>query len=68
MALIMLVAFEPMPLYPHINDYPITSASLVLTIMLLQQHCKMLSCKPSPFHSPAPIAFSIGMWKEGLET
>jgi len=29
MTLIMLVASEPMPLYPHINDYPVTSASLV---------------------------------------
>ena len=25
MGLIMLVASEPMPLYPHINDYPVTS-------------------------------------------
>ena len=25
MALILLVASEPMPLYPHINDYPVTS-------------------------------------------
>jgi len=25
MALIMLVASEPMPLYPHINDYTVTS-------------------------------------------
>ena len=26
MALIMLVASEPMPLYPHINEYAVTSA------------------------------------------
>ena len=25
MALIMLVASEPMPLYPHINEYAVTS-------------------------------------------
>ena len=35
MALIMLVASEPVPLYPHINDYTVTStctSSLILTI------------------------------------
>ena len=66
MALIMLVASEPMPLYPHINDYAVTStcassAHYNLVTAALQN-------VPSPFHSPAPIAFSIGMWRKGLET
>ena len=66
MALIMLVASEPMPLYPHIDDYTVTSTCTssahynVVVTAALQNVVR----KPSPFHSPAPIAFNIGMWRK----
>jgi len=65
MVLIVLVASEPMPLYPHINEYTVTSTCTssahynVVTTTL-----KNVVRKPSPFHSPAPITFSIGIWRK----
>ena len=62
-----------MPLCPHINDYPVTStctssAHYNVVTAALQNVVLQAIPKPSPFHSPAPIAFSIWMWREGLET
>jgi len=54
MALILLVASEPMPLYPHINDYPVTgtctsSADYNFVTAALQN--VVLQAIPIPFSS-----------------
>jgi len=44
MAHIMLVASEPMPLCPHINNYNVTSTcrySAPDVVITQQEHCKM---------------------------
>ena len=50
----MLVASEPMPLYPHINDYPVKStctSSAHYNIVTAALQNVVLQAIPSPFSS-----------------
>ena len=54
MALIMLVASEPMPLYPHINNYPVTStctSSAHYNVVTAALQNVVLQAIPIPFSS-----------------
>ena len=68
MALMLLVASEPMPLYPHINEYPVTntctsSAHYNVAIAALQN--VVLQAIPIPFSSQSLSVLGCGrrVWR-----